>query len=182
MFPWSLFIFCTLPLIWVSRRSMRNVRVHGFYRFFVFEGIVALGLLNGPHWFDRPLSLRQLISVICLCLSAYFVYAGVRELKQSGGRRPGQNTPENFPFENTGRLVTIGLFRLIRHPMYSSLLLLAWGLFLKRISTVSVVLIFITTLFVIIAAKVEEGENITIFGSDYVTYIKKSKRFIPYLW
>ena len=105
MFPWSLFILCSLPLIWVSRRSLKNVRAHGFYRFFIFEGIVAMALLNGPHWFDNPMSLRQMLSVVFLCLSAYFVYSGVRELRQSGGRRHGETPPENFTFENTGRLV-----------------------------------------------------------------------------
>ena len=143
---------------------------------------MALALLNGPHWFDNPASFRQVVSVVLLCLSACFVYSGVRELRKSGGRRRGHATPENFPFENTGRLVTIGLFGLIRHPMYSSLLLLAWGLFLKKISMVSIALISLTSVFIMIAAKVEEWENIDVFGSDYVTYIKNSKRFIPFLW
>lgn len=178
----SLFVALSIPLIWISRRSLRNYCSHGFYRFFVFEGIVVLLLLNSPYWFDNPLSFRQMASVVLLCFSAIFVYSGLRELKRSGGRRHAEMTPENFPFENTGRLVTIGLFRRIRHPMYSSLLLLAWGLFLKHISMVSAVLVVVTTIFVIIAAKVEEKENIYVFGSDYKAYIRTTKCFIPYLW
>ncbi|MCK7540462.1 MAG: hypothetical protein MZV63_61010 [Marinilabiliales bacterium] len=37
-----------------------------------------------------------------------------------------------FRFEKTTELVTSGIYRYIRHPMYSSLLLLAWGIWLKQ--------------------------------------------------
>ena len=139
-------------------------------------------LLNGPYWFDNPLSLHQTISLMLLFLSIAFVLSGLRQLRKSGGHRSNRETPENFTFENTGRLVTDGIYRRIRHPMYSALLLLAWGIFLKRISIVSTSVVFAATVLVVVASKVEERENIYVFGSDYEAYIKRSKRFIPYLW
>ncbi len=178
----SLFVMLSIPLIWISRRSLKNYYSHGFYRFFVFEGIVALLLLNSPYWFDKPLGIQQMVSLILLFASIVFVMHGVRQLKKSGGRRSSRVTPENFTFENTGRLVTSGIYCRIRHPMYCSLLLLAWGIFLKHISIVSSSVVILATVFVLVASKVEERENIIVFGSDYKAYIKNTKRFIPYLW
>ena len=44
-------------------------------------------------------------------------------------RDPHIHTDETFKFEQTGHLVTAGIYRYIRHPLYSALLLLAWPLF-----------------------------------------------------
>jgi protein-S-isoprenylcysteine O-methyltransferase Ste14 len=66
--------------------------------------------------------------------------------------------------------------------MYGSLLLLAWGVFLKRVSTASIVTVAVTTVMVVVASEVEEKENVDVFGADYKAYIPRSKRFLPYLW
>ena len=54
--------------------------------------------------------------------------------------------PENLAFENTVKLVEVGLYRFIRHPMYASLLLLAWGAFLKHPLFLTFGLALLTTL------------------------------------
>lgn len=99
-------------------------------------------------------------------LSILFVLSGLRQLKKSGGRRTHHRHPENFTFENTGSLVTNGIYRYIRHPMYGSLFLLARGVFLKRISAASIVTVGATTEMVVVASAVEEKENVDVFGAD----------------
>jgi len=64
-------------------------------------------------------------------------------------------------------IVTSGIYRYIRHPLYSSLLFLAWGAFLKDISVSSTSLIFISTVFLVATAKADETECIQFFGSAY---------------
>ena len=127
-----------LPLSW---RSLRDLRTHGFYRFFAFELLLALILLNAPLWFRDPLSARQLVSWLLGAVSIGLAIEGFRLLRVIGRPRPaaepGANDPSaNLPFENTTTLVTIGAYRWIRHPLYASLLALGWSAYLKNPASV----------------------------------------------
>ena len=177
-----LFILATAFFLKISWRPLHNPRSHGFYRFFVFEGMVILFLLNAPYWFHDPLSLRQAASLAMLFGSLYCVIRGVRRLKQKGGRRQDGANPENLAFENTAHLVTDGIFARIRHPMYTSLLLLTWGLFLKNTALPSLAVAAVTTLCILGAARMEEQENLAFFGHRYRTYMRRTYRFIPHVY
>lgn len=177
-----LFILISLILVWISRHTLKNYRSHGFYRFFVFEGIAALLALNQPHWFNDPFSMRQILSWVLLICSIGFVLCAVKLLHTLGGRNLRDDMPENFDFENTIHLVDTGLYRFIRHPMYASLLLLNWGAFLKHITPLTLIIGVITTLFLIAAARVEEKENQKFFGDEYTQYCSRSKMFFPFLF
>lgn len=177
-----LFFILTLFFIIVSRRALLNPRAHGFYRFFVFEGIAFLVLHNQPVWFNQPFSLQQCLSWLCLFFSIILVVRGVKLLRNLGGNRMRHASPENLTFENTQHLVKDGLYRYIRHPMYTSLLLLAWGAFFKQISLVTIAAVAFVSLCLFLTAKVEEAENIDFFGPQYVKYKRESKMFIPFFF
>jgi len=153
--------------------SIREKRYHGIPRFFVFEGLLFLGLLQWPVWFKDPLVIRQIFSWLLLLASVCYVIFAVWIYLKRG--KPGQN------FENTTRLVTTGLYKYIRHPMYGSLLFLGWGMFLKDINSISIAVIIIITTALFLTCKVEEKEMITKFGDEYRQYIKKTKLWIPWL-
>lgn len=176
------FVLISLGLMWLSRHSLRNFRSHGFYRFFAFEGVVALLMLNQPYWFDNPFSFRQIVSWTLLICSIGLVVTGLQLLRVIGGQAHRNDMPENLAFENTVHLVDAGLYRFIRHPMYASLLLLAWGAFLKHMPPLTFAIALGTTLFLVITAKVEEKENVVFFGSKYREYCTRSKMFIPFLF
>jgi len=84
--------------------------------------------------------------------------------------------------EKTSKLVTVGLYGYIRHPLYSSLLCLAWAMFFKSPSWLEAALALLCTLFLTTTAYAEERENIIYFGDEYVEYMKRSKRFIPFVF
>ena len=128
------FVILSLPIIWVSRRSLRHPTSHGFSRFFAFEAILALIVLNLPYWFAHPLEVRQLISWVLLAVSLVFVVWGFVLLRRRGGFSPAAEASPSYEWEKTGHLVTTGIYGYIRHPMYSSLLFLAWGAVLKSVS------------------------------------------------
>jgi len=48
--------------------------------------------------------------------------------------KPGMNRDNKalYQFEKTSELIDTGIFKYIRHPLYSSLLFLTWGIFLKN--------------------------------------------------
>jgi len=50
VWKWLVFVVLTIPIIYVSWASLRNPRSHGFYRFFAWECILGLFLLNRGRW------------------------------------------------------------------------------------------------------------------------------------
>jgi protein-S-isoprenylcysteine O-methyltransferase Ste14 len=177
-----IFILVSGVFIGISRRPLSNPNSHGFYRFFALEGILLLFLLNFPYWHENMLSPNQLLSWALFSISILFVIQGFLQLHKLGGKRSAEINPENFTFENTGKIVTDGIYRYIRHPMYSSLMLLTWGALLKHISVTTAVIALTSSLFLIATAKKEERENDLYFGTAYGQYMRKTKMFIPYIF
>ncbi len=181
-----IFVVVTAALAYLSRASLADPRSHGFYRFFAWELIVALVLVNFVslrQWFRDPLSLRQFVSWALLVGSLVPAISGVHFLHTAGKPEPGKRADEPLVgIERTTRLVTTGLFRYIRHPLYCSLLLLTWGVFLKRPSALGAGLAIAATAFLLATAKVEERENVHYFGSAYRAYMQTTKMFIPFLF
>ena len=176
-----LFIIGTILLVQFSRRALKNPEAHGFYRFFVFEVILMLVLLNQPVWFNDPLSPPHLLSWLLLGASIFLIVRSFSLLQRRGGQAERAAMPENHAFENTVRIVDEGLYGYIRHPMYASLLFLGWGAFLKQVTFLSTILVLLVTVFVVMAARVEEHENLSFFGSDYLDYMQRTKMFIPFI-
>ena len=176
-----LFFLGTIFLFFTSNKSLRSFEVHGFYRFFVFEFTLMLVLLNIPYWFTNPFSLIQIISWILLSISILLLGQSIYFLAKYGGSRKRKNFSANFEFENTISLVKEGVYKYIRHPMYGSLLFLAFGAMFKYISFFTAPLTVLILFFLIFTAKIEEKENIKFFGFDYKEYMKKTKMFIPFV-
>ncbi len=176
------FAVVSVYFIYVSRKSLFRPRSHGFYRFFAWECILALVLLNVPHWTTNPFSFHQLISWLLLLISIFLVVHGVHLLKVIG--KPSQSRPdaELLAFEKTTYLVTVGAYKYIRHPLYSSLLFLAWGAFLKHPSLLGLVLVLTASFFLVLTAMKDESECLQHFGNAYQTYMLGTKRFIPFLF
>ncbi len=176
-----LFIVGTLLLLFISRKAVRNPRCHGFYRFFAFLGILFLVLYNYPFWFIDVFAPWQIVSWLLLSVSVLFVLQGIWILRKAGGSQARAEMPENFTFENTVTLVTGGIYGYIRHPMYSSLLLLAWGAFFKHFTIFGLGLVLLTSLFLYITGLMEEKENLAFFGPTYREYMKSTKMFLPFI-
>lgn len=168
-------------LVWVSRRSLLRPMSHGFARFFAFEAILALLVINLPLWFVDPLGGRQLVSWVLLAGSIVLVTWGVVLLRRRGRARPTAAGAPEFAWENTERLVTTGVYRYVRHPMYASLLFLAWGALLKSLSMSTLLLAGIATLALVVTARREEAENLARFGQEYRDYMKETRRFVPFV-
>ena len=174
-----IFIVATQGFVWLSWSSLRNFRSHGFYRFFVFEGFSALILLNLNYWFYEPLSLRQILSWLLLVVSMFMVVHGFLLLRSMGKPDNARTDPSLIGIEKTTRLVTEGAYRYVRHPIYSSVLYVSLGVFLKHPSLICILLVVITIFFLTMTAKIEEAENVRFFGAEYEHYMKRTKMFVP---
>jgi protein-S-isoprenylcysteine O-methyltransferase Ste14 len=154
--------------------SIKEKRYHGIARFFAFESIFILFLLNYRSWFHDPLSWHQVISWILLTGSIYPGIAGFILLKRRG-------KPEKS-FENTTLLVKTGIFKYIRHPLYCSLLLLGTGIMFKEVAIFQLIAGVVNVLAIYLTARIEEKEMIVRFGEQYSQYMSESKMFLPYFF
>jgi protein-S-isoprenylcysteine O-methyltransferase Ste14 len=177
----SLLLAGTILLVAVSWRSLRHPGFHGFYRFFAFEAILCLIVLNAPVWFRRPFAPAQIVSWALLLASLGLVIHGFYLLRRLG--QPSKPDPGSavFRVENTSVLVSSGAYRFIRHPLYASLLYLAWGAALKSLTPVSLVLALVATASLVATAKSEEVENLIRFGEAYRAYMAHTRLFIPFV-
>ena len=176
-----LFAAGSLGLGYVSRSVLLNTNAHGFYRFFAWEFILAVVVINLDQWFVDPFSWRQLSSWACLIICIFMVIQGLLGLRQLG--KPSQHREDDtlLSLEKTTQLVTSGIYHWIRHPMYSSLLFLAWGACLKQLTWQSLALTAAATVFLTATACVEERENAAFFGSAYAVYQQQTRMFIPFI-
>ena len=153
--------------------SIREKRYHGIARFFSFESIFILVLLNYRMWFREPLSIHQIFSWIFLVSSIYPGIAGYLLLQNRG--KPDKS------IERTTELVKSGLYKYIRHPLYCSLLLFGTGVMLKDPGAFQIVLGIINALAIYLTARIEEKEMIMKFGQNYKEYMHETKMFIPWI-
>ena len=179
----AIFLVASAAIAGLSWRSLRVLRSHGFYRFFAFELLAALILRNAPVWFRDPLSGRQLLSWFLGAASIGLAVEGFRLLGLIGRPSPTAARHANLPFENTSALVTVGAYRFIRHPLYASLLALVWCAWLKDPSAIAgVALALGASGFLTATAIAEERENLMAFGASYADYMKRARRFVPFLF
>jgi protein-S-isoprenylcysteine O-methyltransferase Ste14 len=177
------FIGLSLGIIYISRASLRTPRSHGFYRFFAWEFMLALLILNIDLWFSNPFAWYQIISWLLLIVSIIPLVSGIRSLINKGKPAKHREGEENLlAFEKTTSLVTSGIYHWIRHPLYSSLFFLTWGIFFKAPSLIGAFLALAATLFLVATAKADETECIHFFGSAYQEYMQQTKRFVPFLF
>jgi protein-S-isoprenylcysteine O-methyltransferase Ste14 len=154
--------------------TIKHKRYHGIARFFSFESIFILVLLNQNIWFINLFSTLQIISWFLFLLSVYIAVAGFLLLKKIG--KPDAN------FENTSVLVKENIYKYIRHPLYLSLFLLGTGVMIKNPGPAQFIFGFVNLVALYITARMEEKEMISRFGKEYQEYMKETKMFIPFIF
>jgi protein-S-isoprenylcysteine O-methyltransferase Ste14 len=167
-------VILTIVFAWLSWIiSLKDKRYHGIFRFISFECILILVLLNHPVWFQHPLAWYQVVSWLLLGGSLLVAFLGFYHFYHHGKPSDGM--------EETTTLITTGLYRYIRHPLYLSLILGGFGIMMKDLGWRNIILSLINLLALLLTARVEEKEMLKRFGKDYEAYMSRTKIFIPYL-
>ena len=159
-------------IVYFSRSHLRNKHSYGYYRFFAFEFILLLIVTNLKVWFNDPFSLTQILSWLSLLASLYLAISGFGLL----GVKKAADTVESTV------LIDSGIYGKIRHPLYSSLLFLALGAFLKKPELFPAILLFGAAFTTFTTARTEESLNTEKFGERYEDYAGRTKMFVPYLF
>ncbi len=103
-------------------------------------------------------------------LSLFFAFAPIVVLKRRGG------VPEGRAYVHTTRLVTDGLYGIVRHPQYTAGLLLIVGLMMFSqhwIAVVSGIIAFPVFYYDIVR---EDRDLVRIFGEPYQRYMERVPR------
>jgi len=78
------------------------------------------------------------------------------------------------------RLITTGAYRWIRHPMYTSVILMMIGVLVSTPTLIE--LFFFITLIAVLVMKAKREESLWCgYDEAYINYKKQTKLFIPYV-
>jgi protein-S-isoprenylcysteine O-methyltransferase Ste14 len=170
-----IFFIFSLIILKISWPDILNIHGRKFYRFFALEFLFLLILVNFGYWLKNPFTLFRIITWIILGSS--FVLAGyaIYQLLQDGKPQISVN------IETTTSMATSKIYKYIRHPLYSSLILLGAVTLIKNPSLLATSLFSVATVFLYATARIEEKENLLKFGQDYAVYMERSNMFIPFL-
>lgn len=84
--------------------------------------------------------------------------------------------------EEERKLITTGVFSRIRHPLYLGTMMFYLSFIFLYISLLSIIVFVFIAIIYDILARYEEKDLVRLLGSEYEDYIKKSSRWIPYIY
>ncbi len=173
----------TQTKLFVKRKAPQYFR---FYRLFyssvavvtLIPVLLYLKRLNSPYLFQANnaiilIGYIVLISGLVLGFAAlktykYSDFLGLEQLKNTAGK------------EMVGRLNSTGLNKYTRHPLYFSVLLLIWGLWLLFPTVSMLITNSVTCIYLIIGIKLEEQKLVVEFGKEYKEYQNNVPMLIPF--
>jgi protein-S-isoprenylcysteine O-methyltransferase Ste14 len=137
--------------------------------------VVGYSLLwQGPFWMTRPSSLRIGLSIVMLVLAALLSWTSTRAL--------GPHLRFDAALSVDHRLVRSGPYRVVRHPVYASMLCLLLGTGFMVAGPwwfVAAVLVFVVG--TEIRVRVEDGLLAARFGEEFREYQRSVPAYIPFL-
>jgi protein-S-isoprenylcysteine O-methyltransferase Ste14 len=148
--------------------AMRRIPLTGFTALSVF---VVLRVFHGGGLAVHSPILGAIGAVLFVCGIALAVWARVHLGRNWGMPMTQRVEPE---------LVTSGPYRLVRHPIYSGLLLALAGTALAT-NLLGLAIVVILGAYFYYAATVEERNLVVAFPTAYPAYQQHTKKLIPYL-
>jgi hypothetical protein len=105
-----IFLIGSFGFFLLSLHSLTKPFSHGFPRFFAFEAILGLAVVNAPFWFVQPFSISQIISWVFLVNSALMAVHAFYTLHKFGQIDTSIEDGSRLAIEKTTQLVTNGPF------------------------------------------------------------------------
>jgi len=152
------------------------IEMHGIpFSMYVISWMIGKNLPEGVLWghtlFDTIGYWGMYINIACGSVGIFLIMNGWYNIyKKYWSKESG-----------TGTLVETGIYKYIRHPQYTGLLLLSFGMMVEWATLPLLILYPVMVLMYVRLAKKEEQDMIAEFGIDYRNYMKDTKMFIPHL-
>ncbi|WP_144862704.1 protein-S-isoprenylcysteine O-methyltransferase [Mesorhizobium sp. J18] len=111
------------------------------------------------------------------------IFAAALWVFRKSHKELGRNWSITLEIRESHKLVDTGLYARIRHPMYTSFLLMAVGQAFLLANWVAGLagLVGFAVLFFLRVGK-EERMMLEIFGAEYRAYMERTKRIVPYIY
>lgn len=117
---------------------------------------------------DVPNYIRVPLAAVILIAGWYLARGGMKAVFGTARENP--------------EVISTGVFRIVRHPIYTGAILFYLGTSLITMSIASAVLCLLIIGFYIVISKYEEGILTEAFGNDYLEYKKKTGMIFPKLF
>ena len=125
---------------------------------------------------EYPLRIGPLISgIVCFVIGLWLFYRSHADL--------GANWSITLEVRDRHRLITQGIYRRVRHPMYAALLLygVAHALVIPNwVAGPSNLVAF--AVLVALRVRAEEKMMLEQFGDEYTAYVARTNRLVPGVW
>jgi protein-S-isoprenylcysteine O-methyltransferase Ste14 len=136
---------------------------------------IALGTwyaqLHSPDLL-RDASQARLLSILFLAFGLAIRWMAILKL--------GRSFTANVTIQQRQRVEKTGVFRFVRHPSYTGLLVIFAGIGLNTRSSVGLAIVILPiTLALLYRIHVEEKALSEAFGDEYQSYCRSTKRLIP---
>ncbi|MBN1847849.1 MAG: isoprenylcysteine carboxylmethyltransferase family protein [Deltaproteobacteria bacterium] len=112
-----------------------------------------------------PELIRILTGLVILCSSAYLAWSGLKTVFHE--------------VRETPTVIRKGIFRIVRHPIYLSEVLLYLGLFIISMSIAACVVWIGAVIFLYYLSRYEEKLLLNRFGEDYKAYMNEVGMWLP---
>ena len=152
------------------------IEMHGIpMSMLLISGIIGRKLPNGVLWghtlFDRIGYLGMYINIVCAIIAISIIANGWYNIYHKYWSRES----------GKGKVVKTGVYRYIRHPQYTGFILLTTGMIFEW-ATLTMLLMWPVIVWMYYRlARREENDMINEFGEEYIMYMKRTKRFIPFI-
>jgi methanethiol S-methyltransferase len=74
------------------------------------------------------------------------------------------------------RLITSGIYGLIRHPQFAAGFIILW---MRDLTDTGLIINIVLSVYLIVGARIEETRLLAMYGNEYAECMKKVPRFIP---
>jgi len=152
------------------------IEMHGIpFSMYLISWIVGKNLPEGILWGHTLVAsvgfLGMYINMGCVVIALFLILNGWYNIyKKYWSKETG-----------TGSLVKKGVYKYIRHPQYTGLLLLSFGMMIEWATLPLLIIYPVMIVMYIRLAKKEEKDMLVEFGDDYKDYMKTTKMFIPFI-
>jgi len=142
--------------------------------------IVLLSSLITGIWFGEAALVGRIPSAHWLRTTGLLVMVAGLVLRWSAVLSLGKAFSSNVAIREAQRVRTDGLYRWMRHPSYSGLILIFVGVGIHARNWIAFLIITVPpTAAVLYRIHVEESALKDHFGPEYIEYSKKTRRLIP---
>ncbi|MDE0146940.1 MAG: isoprenylcysteine carboxylmethyltransferase family protein [Rhodospirillaceae bacterium] len=165
----------------------------GAILFFEWRGFPGKVAFDVPLWLHAPMVAVQVAGWVLLFVALVqydlgrfggLTQARVIVHRRGRGRGAGPmgaarelpEPPPDVPQARLEPLVTHGIHRYVRHPLYSAMMMVFWG---RAFDEAALMTAAWGTLYLVIGTHFEERKLLQIYGADYARYSAAVPRFLP---